>query len=50
MISKENLDVLERDEDYEGFESILALQRRRNREVREIMLESKSTALLSSKG
>jgi len=35
LVSKENLEVLER---YEGFESILALRKRRNKEVREIML------------
>jgi len=38
LLSRENLDLLEKDEDYEGFESILALRKRRNREVREIML------------
>jgi len=35
LVSKENLEVLEK---YEGFESILALRKRRNKEVREIML------------
>lgn len=38
IISKENLEVLEKDEDYKGFESILALKKRRNKEVKEIML------------
>jgi len=38
LISKENLEVLERDEGYRGFESILALRKRRNKEVKEIML------------
>lgn len=38
LISKENLDVLEKDRDSEGFESILALCNRRNREVKDMML------------
>jgi len=38
LISKENLDVLEKDMDSEGFESILALCNRRNREVKDMML------------
>jgi len=38
LISKENLEVLERDENYSGFESILSLRRRRNKEVKEILL------------
>lgn len=37
IISKENLEVLEKDEDYKDFESILALKKRRNKEVKEIM-------------
>lgn len=35
LVTKENLEVLEK---YEGFESILALRKRRNKEVKEIML------------
>lgn len=35
LVTKENLKILD---EYEGFESILALRRRRNKEVKEIML------------
>lgn len=38
LISKENLEVLEKDEEYKDFESILALKKRRDKEVKEIML------------
>jgi len=38
LVSKENLETLEKEE---GFNSILALKKRRNKEVKEIMLEGK---------
>lgn len=38
LVSKENLEILEKEE---GFESILALRKRRNKEVKEIMLGEK---------
>jgi len=37
LVTKENLELLEK---MEGYESILALRKRRNKEVKEIMLES----------
>ncbi|MEW6620425.1 MAG: IS1634 family transposase [bacterium] len=39
LVSKENLEILEKEK---GFESILALRKRRNKEVKEIMLEGTS--------